>query len=84
MRSEKTNKEEQFEEIDLKYLKESIFSFLDNLGFAIYKLIKNLLKKWYYFLIAIVIGCSIGFFKEQREEIIAEESIILKVFVMLV
>lgn len=75
MRSEKTNKEEQFEEIDLKYLKDSIFLFLDNLGFAIYKLIKNLLKKWYYFLIAIIIGCSIGFFKEQREEIIAEETV---------
>lgn len=75
MRSEKTNKEEQFEEIDLKYLKESIFSFLDNLGFTIYRLTKKLLKKWYYFFIAIIIGCWLGYFKEQRKEVIAEETV---------
>lgn len=81
MRSEKTNNEEQFEEIDLKYLKESIFSFFDNLGFTIYKLMKSLLRKWYYFLIAIVIGVVFGYFEEQRQEVIIEETSVYKIVI---
>lgn len=81
MGSGKTNNEEQFEEIDLKYLKESVFSFLDNLGFTIYKLMKSILKKWYYFLIAIVIGVVVGYFVEQRQEVIAEETTIYAIII---
>lgn len=77
----KNNNEEQFEEIDLKYLKESVSSFLDNLGFTIYKLMKSILKKWYYFLVAIVLGVILGYFSEQREEVLAEETTVYKIII---
>lgn len=61
MNNEENKRQEQFEEIDLEYLKQAAFKSLDNLGFSLYKMVKSVLKRWYILLMALVLGCLTGY-----------------------
>ncbi|WP_010250429.1 hypothetical protein [Myroides injenensis] len=54
---------QEFDEINLQYLKESTVSFFDTVGFYFYKVISFIIKKWLIFLIAIILGIGFGYYK---------------------